>query len=87
MTMTRLGKLSIGFSICRRSSSRYSSVICSIWLVLFSFTSVVVEVEVDETTTGKVLLVAIVCEGNVGVSSIGVVLCCRFHLMNASFAD
>lgn len=36
--------------------------------MLFSFTSVVVEVEVDETTTGKVLLLAIVCEGNVGIS-------------------
>jgi hypothetical protein len=63
-----IGKLSIGFRMCRMSSSRYSSASCSICSVLFLLISVVVEVEVDETTTGKVLLLAIVCAGNVDIS-------------------
>jgi hypothetical protein len=64
------GKLSIGFRRCRMSSSRYSSTSCSICSVWFSLSSVVVEVEVVETTTGKVFSLAIVCCGNVGISVI-----------------
>jgi hypothetical protein len=60
-------KLLIGFRICRISSSRYSSVNCLIWS--FSFISVVVEVDVDDTTLGKVLLLAIVAAGNVDGSA------------------
>ena len=85
-----VGKFSIGFKSCRMSSSRYSSVSCSaICPVWFSFISVVVEVEVAETTTGKVCSLAIVCCGNVGISviSIGAVWYCRFHLINAWSAD
>ena len=61
-------KFSIGFRICRMSSSRYSAASgssCSVW---FSSINVVVEVEVAETTVGEVLSLAIVCWGNVGIS-------------------